>query len=166
MSGSLAKQSNKEIGSTQPPHGLNVFDEMERMFEGFTPSSWMRPFRSRFPEINEITRSFETNIPKVDIINRDGDIIVKAMMPGVDKKDIDVSLTKNTVTITGKTSHEEEEEKGDYYRCEISKGMYMRTLSLPENVNEDNAKAKFKDGMLELIIPKMEASHRRTVKVD
>ena len=166
MSGSLAKQSNKEITTTQPPHGLNVFDEMERMFEGFTPSSWMRPFRSRFPEINEMTRSFETNIPKVDIINRDGDIIVKAMMPGVDKKDIDVSLTKNTVTITGKTSHEEEEEKGDYYRCEISKGMYMRTLSLPENVNEDNAKAKFKDGMLELIIPKMEASHRRTVKVD
>ncbi|MDH5371185.1 MAG: Hsp20/alpha crystallin family protein, partial [Gammaproteobacteria bacterium] len=100
------------------------------------------------------------------VIERDGEIVVKAMMPGVEKKDIEISMTKNTVTISGKTSHEEKEEKGNYYRHEISKGSYMRTLSLPENVNEDKAKAKFKDGMLELTIPKMEVSHRRNIKVD
>ena len=166
MTGLLAKQTGSDISTTQPPRGLNVFDEMEKMFENFSPTGWVRPFRSGFPLLSEMPTSFETNIPKVDVINRDGEIVVKAMMPGVEKKDIDISLTKNTVTISGKTSHEEKEEKGDYYRCEISKGSYMRTLSLPENVDEDKAKAKFKDGMLELTIPKTEASHRRTVKVD
>lgn len=166
MTGSIEKQTDSDISNIQPPRGLNVFDEMERMFESFSPSGWTRPFRSNLPLMNEMSRSLETNMPKVDVIDRDGEIVVKAMMPGVEKKDIEISMTKNTVTISGNTSHEEKEEKGDYYRCEISKGSYMRTLSLPESVDEDKAKAKFKDGMLELIIPKMEVSHRRTVKVD
>jgi len=166
MTDSSAKQTGSDISNIQPPHGLNVFDEMERMFENFSPKGWNRPFRSNLPLMNEMSTSLETNFPKVDVIDRDDEIIVKAMMPGVEKKDIDISMTKNTVTISGKTSHEEKEEKGDYYRCEISKGSYMRTLSLPENVNEDKAKAKFKDGMLELTIPKMEVSHRRNIKVD
>jgi len=166
MTGSLEKQTDTELSNIHPPRGLNVFDEMERMFESFSPVGWMKPFRSNFPLMNEVSASLETNIPKVDVIERDGEIVVKAMMPGVEKKDIEISMTKNTVTISGKTSHEEKEEKGNYYRHEISKGSYMRTLSLPENVNEDKAKAKFKDGMLELTIPKMEVSHRRNIKVD
>ena len=166
MTGSIQKQTGSDVSTTQPPRGLNVFDEMERMFESFSPSGWTRPFRSNSPLINEMSTEFATNIPKVDVIDRDGEIIVKAMMPGVEKKDIEISMTKNTVTISGKTSHEDKEEKGDFYRCEISKGSYMRTLSLPENVDEDKAKAKFKDGMLELTIPKVEVSHRRTIKVD
>ena len=157
MATSLVKHKDTDITSNQHSRGLNIFDEMERMFEGFSPMEWRR---------NEISTTFETNIPKVDVIDRDDEIVVKAMLPGVEKKDIEISMTKNTVTISGKTHHEEKEEKGDYYRCEISKGSYMRTLSLPENVNEDKAKAKFKDGVLELTIPKMEVSHRRTVKVD
>lgn len=166
MSGSIAKQTGSDVSNYKPSHGLNVFDEMEKMFEGFSPTGWMRPFRSSFPLMNEMSTSLETNMPKVDVIDRDGEIVVKAMMPGVEKKDIEISMTKNTVTISGTTSHEEKEEKGDYYRCEISKGSYLRTLALPENVDESKAKAKFKDGMLELTIPKMEVSHRRSIKVD
>ncbi len=162
----LAKQTDSDVSDIQSSRGMNIFDEMERMFEDFSPRGWMRPFRSSFPLMNEMSTSFENKIPKVDVINRDGEIVVKAMMPGIEKKDIDISMTKNTVTISGKTSHEEKEEKGDYYRCEISKGSYMRTLSLPENVDEDKAKAKFENGMLELTIPKMEVSHRRNIKVD
>lgn len=166
MTGLATKQTGSDVAINRPSNGLSVFDEMERMFENFSPAGWARPFRSNLPLLNEMSTSFETNIPKVDVIDRDGEVVVKAMMPGVEKKDIEISMTKNTVTISGKTSHEEKEEKGDYYHHEISKGSYMRTLSLPENVNEDKAKAKFKDGMLELTIPKTEVSHRRTVKVD
>ena len=166
MATSLVKHKDTDITSNQHSRGLNIFDEMERMFEGFSPTEWRRPFHFAMPLANELSTTFETNIPKVDVIDRDDEIVVKAMLPGVEKKDIEISMTKNTVTISGKTHHEEKEEKGDYYRCEISKGSYMRTLSLPENVNEDKAKAKFKDGVLELTIPKMEVSHRRTVKVD
>lgn len=166
MAGSLAKHTDTDVISSKPPMGLNVFDEMERMFDTFTPSAWMRPFRSGLPLMSELSTTLETKFPKVDVIDRDSEIIVKAVMPGIDKKDIDISLTSNTVTIKGESHHEEKEEKGNYYRCEISKGSYMRTLSLPADVDEDKAKAKFKDGMLELTIPKKEASHRRTVKVD
>jgi HSP20 family protein len=116
--------------------------------------------------MNELSSKFEINVPSVDVINRDGEIIIKAMMPGVEKKDIDITVTKNTVTIKAKAGHEEKEEKGDYYRCEISKGSSMRTLNLPADVDEDKVKAKFKDGLLELTLPKTEVSHRRSIKVD
>lgn len=162
----LAKQSSTDMPRTEPPRGLNVFDEMERMFENMSLSNWARPFRFNFPLSDELETSFGTSVPSVDIIERDGEIVVKAMMPGVDKKDVDISITKNSVTISGKTSHEEKEEGDNYYRSEISKGSYMRTLTLPESVDEDRAKAKFKNGMLELTIPKMEVSHRRKIKVE
>ena len=71
---------------------------------------------------------YEGKTPSVDVIERDNEIMVKAELPGVDKKDLDISVTSNTVTIKGSTSHEEKEEKGDYYRCEISRGSYSRTL--------------------------------------
>ena len=57
-------------------------------------------------------------------------------------------------------------EKGDYYRCEISRGSYSRTLTLPAEVNEDKAKADFKDGVLELTLPKVEEAKRRTIKIE
>ena len=161
-----SKQEQSDVTSYQPPHGMNVFDEMERMFENFSPTGWLRPLRSSMPLMQDFSTSFDTTMPKVDVIDRDGEIIIKAMVPGVEKKDLEISLTKNTVTIKGKTSHEEKEEKGDYYRCEISKGSYMRTLTLPANVDEDRAKAKFKDGMLELTLPKLEIAHRRNIKID
>jgi HSP20 family protein len=93
-------------------------------------------------------------------------VIVKAELPGVDKKDLDISVTQNTVTIKGTTSHEEKEEKGDYYRCEMSHGSYSRTLSLPADVDEKKSKAKFKNGVLELTLPKLKKSKRHTVKVE
>jgi len=75
-------------------------------------------------------------------------------------------VTKNTVTIKGSTSHEEKEEKGDYYRSEMSRGSYSRTLALPSDVEADKAKAKFKDGVLELTLPKLKKAKRRSVKVE
>ena len=109
---------------------------------------------------------FEGKTPKVDVIDRDNEVVVKAELPGVDKKDLDISVTRNSVTIKGSTSHEEKEEKGNVYRREISRGSYSRTLSLPAEVKEEQAKAKFKDGILELTMPKVEKSKRRSIKVE
>jgi len=104
-------------------------------------------------------------MPRVDIVDRDDELVVKAESPGVDKKDLDISVTDNAVTIKGSTSHEEKEEKGDYYRCEISSGAYSRTLVLPSEVEADKAKANFKDGVLELTLPKLKKAKRHTIKV-
>lgn len=104
--------------------------------------------------------------PRVDIINHDSEIILRAQLPGVDKKDVDVSMTDNTVTIKGSTSHEEKEEKGDYYRRECSSGSFSRTFALPSEVNATKAKATFENGILESTIPKNETSKRRTIQID
>lgn len=113
-------------------------------------------------------KAFEGKTPKVDVIEKgnDNDIIVNAELPGVDKKDLDISVTNNTVTIKGSTSHEEKEEKNDYYRCEISRGSYSRTLSLPAEVDEEKTKAKFKNGILKLTLHKLKKSKRHNVKVE
>jgi HSP20 family protein len=82
------------------------------------------------------------------------------------KKDLDVSVTENTVTIKGKTSSEKKEEKGNYYRREISSGTYERVLTIPANVDSSKAKAKFRDGLLELTIPKTGKSKGTKVNVE
>jgi len=166
MTSSLEKRSQTDISKPHLSRGLNLFDEMEKMFENFSTKGWLRPFHWDSPDLEELSTSFGTTMPSVDVIDRDGEVLIKANMPGIDKKDIDVSITKNSVTIKGETSHEEKEEKGDYYRCEISKGSYLRTLALPAEVDDKKAKAKFKDGVLELTVPKLEVAHRHSIKVD
>lgn len=159
-------EKGKEIQKAAPMRALNHFEEMDRMFESFFPRSWMHPFRRNWPSLGALELPFEGKIPSVDVIDHDDDILVRAEVPGVDKKDLDISVTENTVTIKGKSSHEEKEEKGDYYRCEISRGTFARTVSLPHDVNPDKAKATFKDGMLELTMPKVKKSNRHTIKLD
>jgi len=138
---------------------------MDRLFEDYFSRGWMRPFRWEWPSLGEMAKPFEGKMPKVDVIERDDEVVVKAELPGIDKKDLDVSVTENSVTIKGSTSHEEKEEKGDYYRCEISRGAYARTVALPSYVDADKAKASFKDGVLELKLPKVEKSKRRSIEI-
>lgn len=159
------KESKQELQKAEPKRALSPFEEMDRLFEDYFSRGWMRPFRWEWPSLGEMAKPFEGKMPKVDVIERDDEVVVKAELPGVEKKDLDVSVTENSVTIKGTTSHEAKEEKGDYYRCEISRGAYARTVALPSYVDADKAKASFKDGVLELKLPKVEKSKRRTVEV-
>lgn len=159
------KESGRDIQKVETKLALNPFEEMERLFDNYFSRGWMHPFHMDWPSLPKM-RAFEGKTPSVDVIDRDNEVFIKAELPGVDKKDLDISVTNNTVTIKGTTSHEEKEEKGDYYHCEISQGSYSRTLSLPAEVDEENTKAKFKDGVLELTLPKLKKSSRHTVKVE
>jgi HSP20 family protein len=152
----------KEEAKPVPARMLSPFEEMDRLLESAFPRGWLRPMRWEWPSFAELERRF----PKVDVIDRDADIVVKAEVPGVDKKDLEVTTTENTVTIKGKTSHEEKEEKGDYFRSEISRGSFSRTVALPGEVDGANAKASFKDGVLELTLPKLAKSKRIPIKVE
>lgn len=145
-----------------PSRVLSPFEGFDRMFDEFLGRGWMRPFRRdwlAFPE-------FEMTMPKVDVIDRDEEVVVRAEVPSVKKEDIEVSISGNMVTIKGETKKEEKEEKGDYYRAEISRGSFSRMVSLPADVDESKAKAALKDGVLELTLPKIEKAKRRTIKVD
>lgn len=145
---------------------LTPFEEMDRIMESFFPRRWMHPFRWDFPSMSELGAPFDFKSPGIDIIEHDNDVIVKAEVPGVSKEDLEVSVTDNSVTIKGSTSHEEREEKGDYYRSEIRRGSFSRTVGLPSNVDSDKAKASFKNGILKLTIPKVEKSKRKSVTID
>jgi len=109
---------------------------------------------------------FEGRMPRVDMVDKEGEIVIRAELPGVKKGDIEVTLSENTVKIEAHMAVEETEEKEEYYRREMSQGNFQRTLALPESVDEANAKASFTDGVLELKLPKMEKTPRRKVKVD
>jgi HSP20 family protein len=159
------KESKQELQKAEPKRALSPFEEMDRLFEDYFSRGWMRPFRWEWPSLGEMAKPFEGKMPKVDVIERDDEVIVKAELPGVDKKDLDVSVTENSVTIKGTTTHEAKEEKGDYYRCEISRGAYARTVALPSYVDADKAKASFKDGVLELKLPKVEKSKRHSIEI-
>lgn len=149
-----------------PAGAMSPFDEIERLFEHLLPRGWPRPFAWERPLWSELSHRFELKAPRIDVIDRDAEIVIRAEIAGVDKKDIDISVTDNTVTIKGKASHEERDEKGDYYRCEIARGAFSRTIGLPALVDGTKAKASFKDGMLELSLPKLEKSKRHSVTVE
>jgi HSP20 family protein len=104
-------------------------------------------------------------MPHVDVVDRDEDVMVRAEVPGMDKKDLDISVTENTVTIKGARKEEKKEEKGEYYRREISESSFSRTVALPADVDGSRAKASCSDGVLELVMPKLKKSTRHTVKV-
>jgi len=144
------------------PQVVGPFDEMDRWFDDFFSRRWLRPWgwEARFPE------AFKLSMPKVDVVDRANDVLVRAEVPGVEKKDIEVSVSGNMLTIRGETKKETKEEKGDYYRAEISRGAFSRTVALPAEVDDSKTKAAMKDGVLELTLPKVEKAKRRSIKID
>lgn len=136
--------------------------QMERFFESVFPTGWMRPFRWERPALGELAEWR----PAVDVVDRDDEIVIRAEIPGVEKDDLDVSMSDSTITIKGTTKREEKEEKGDYYRCETARGTFMRTVMLPGEVDSSKAEATYKDGLLTLKLPKAEASKRRRIKIE
>lgn len=144
---------------------LGPFEEMDREFDSMFRRGWRHPFRGGLGRWNAES-AFEGKIPSVDMIDQDDQVLIKAELPGVDKKDVDVSATDETVSIKGKSSYDKEEENGDYYRREIVQGAYERVLAIPPNVDSSKAKATFRDGMLELSLPKTEKENRTKINVD
>jgi len=126
------------------------------------PGSWEWP---EWPTLGHIPRPFEGKTPKIDVIDRDTEVLVKAELPGVNKDNLEITTTGNTVTIKGTSRYEHKEEKGDYHRSEISHGVFARTVTLPAEVNSDEADARFRDGLLELTLPKRPEKQGHKIQV-
>lgn len=103
--------------------------------------------------------------PLVDVIDKKDNILVKAELPGVDKKDVKISLSENTLTIRGERKEEKEIKKEDYYCCERAFGAYSRTIALPAEVDKTKAKATFKNGVLEITLPKIEEIKPKEIEI-
>lgn len=160
----IESKSTKELQQERNISAMHPFENFERFFDDFLPNRWMYPFRRELPNFPEFT-VFGKNRPKVDIIDRDNEVYIRADLPGIDKKNINISLTESSLTISGKCDAETKEEKGEYYCQETSHSEFERTLRLPAEVNADKASAVFKDGVLKLTIPKVKQCSRKKVEI-
>lgn len=131
--------------------GSSILDPMDRMLGEFFGH---RPSRRGTPE------------PSLDVIERDEEVIVRAALPGLSKEDVEASVSGTLLILRGKAREGKKEEEGEYYRSEIPRGAFERTLALPAEVDESKAKATMKDGVLELTLPKLEKSRRRKIRID
>ena len=156
----MAKKESKELANTEQAKVPSTFWEAEKWFE----DTFRRPFsilgmpRLKFPAMEELS-------PSVDIFEEKNDVVVTAELPGVKKEDIDVTLTEDTICIAGEKKKKKEVEKKNYYRWECSYGSFVRTFTLPAEVQTDKAKTKFEDGILEIRIPKTEEAIKKEKKL-
>lgn len=139
---------------------------MERAFDRFVRHGWPSLWRWRdMPMLDKLFEMEGPRSPNLDVIDRDNEILVRAEIPGVEKEDLNISLTDNLLTIKGQSSREVKDEKGDYHKHEISSFSFSRSVMLPGAVDASNTKASLKNGILEITLPKVESSKRRNITV-
>jgi HSP20 family protein len=147
--------------STWPTGPARMFNEltaeMDRLFDSFGLGlGWPRP------RATDWLRSRQSVwIPELEIFQRNNDLVIRADLPGLAKDDVRVDVTDDSVTIQGERRSEHEEDREGLYRSERSYGNFYRVLALPEGAMSDQAKATFKDGVLEITMPAPPESVKR-----
>ncbi len=129
--------------------------EMDELFDNFFQGFDLEPFGGRLGAFS----------PDIDVVENDREIKIKAELPGMDEKDIEVSINEDTLTIRGEKKEEQEDKGKDYYRMERSYGSFTRTIPLPVEVETDKAEAKFKKGVLTVTLPKTAKAVEGTKKI-
>lgn len=112
----------------------------------------------------EITTEVVAWKPRVDVYEKDNNIVVEAEIPGAKKEDIEVKIKDNAVVIRGEVKKEEEKKEENYYRSERFYGKFERVIPLPADVKVEEAKAEYQDGVLKLTIPK--ATSEKEIKIE
>lgn len=143
--------------------------EVDRLFEDFGRGFWRPPFgRSLFDIEPFVQQEFAwPKTPAVDIVENDDAFLVSAEVPGLEEKDIDVSVTDGMLTIKGEKHEEREEKKKGYHLRERSFGSFERRFRLPEDVDADRIDASFAKGVLKVTLPKKRQARKagRQIKV-
>ncbi len=95
---------------------------------------------------------FSAWAPAVDVLTRDGDLVIRAELPGIKQEDVDIAFQNGLLTISGEHKVDEEEERKGYYVRERRYGSFRRSMTLPEGIDESKIHAKFEDGVLEVTV--------------
>lgn len=136
---------------------LALHREMNRMFDDF--------FRGSDLSLLDEGRSWGAFSPSVDVREDEKQVTVKAELPGMDEKEIDVSLSSDGLTIKGEKKDEKEEKGKDYRYRETSYGSFHRLIPLPEGLNLEKVEARFKNGVLTVTLPRLEAAKTKEKKI-
>lgn len=138
-----------------PFRDINVLqDRMNRLFEDAG-----RGWKTDEPV------SANTWSPAVDIFEAQGEIVVKAELPGMDRKDITLNLENNVLTLKGERRFEKETKEENYHRIERAYGGFSRSFSIPATVDEEKIHADYKDGVLKIILPKKEQAKPKQIRI-
>lgn len=103
--------------------------------------------------------------PSVDIFENDNEVVIKAELPGLDAKAIDIKLENNVLTLKGERRFEKETKEENYHRIEREYGLFSRAFSLPVVVNPEKVIAEYKDGVLKIVLPKKEEIKPKPIKI-
>jgi HSP20 family protein len=128
--------------------------EMDRLWDSFFEG---RPGR----EVEEVGEW----LPTLDLSETENDLVVKAEIPGIDPKEIDISLANEMLTIKGEKKQEKEEKEENYHLIERSYGSFVRTIPLPREVQGDKISASYKNGILKVTLPKSEEAKKKEIKI-
>lgn len=104
-------------------------------------------------------------VPTLDISETKDDLVIKAEVPGLEPKDIDISLSDGILTIKGEKKEEREEKEEDYYLMERCYGSFARSIQLPKRVQSDKIQATYKNGVLKIVLPKSEEAKKKEIKI-
>jgi HSP20 family protein len=146
---------------------MNSLTRWEPMRELQTMRSLMdRFFDEPFFSAPQLWSQRGENFPvPLDVIEEDGQYVVKASMPGVNPEEVEITLTENVLTIKGETKRESESNESNYHVRERHYGSFMRHVTLPATVNADQVEATFENGVLTLRVPKSEAAKPKKIEV-
>jgi len=134
---------------------VSLHDQMGRLFDNFWHGDLL-PERFAFAEA----------FPKLEVTETDDELIVRAEVPGLEGKDIDVSITDQVLTIQGEKKEEKEEKEKDAWHREFRYGSFSRSIGLPNSVDTDKVDAKCKKGVLKIKLAKCESEQFRKIEIE
>jgi HSP20 family protein len=145
------------FGELEPVRSLR--QEVDRLFEDFF-RGWPKPWTGGWPVQEEGTFA-----PVVDLKETEKEFLLTAEVPGMQRDDLDVNILAESITIRGERKQEKETKEQNYYYKESSHGSFQRVIPLPAPILAEKAKAKLKDGVLSLTLPKAEPSKSKAIKI-
>lgn len=129
-------------------------DEVDRLFDDF--------YGLRYRRGGDLTNW----VPPIDVEETEDAFVLRSELPGINRDDVKITVSGNEVQIRGKKKHESEDSSKKFHRVERSYGEFRRAFALPTNVLAEKARATYKDGVMQLMLPKAESSKTREVKLE
>ncbi|MCF7979091.1 MAG: Hsp20/alpha crystallin family protein [Chromatiaceae bacterium] len=163
---SLKKETGRKQAQTLQVRENRWLDDMDRAFDRMMNRGVLQPFRSLWPDWAPFQPDLDIRVPRVDMVDRDDELLIRAEVPGIDKEHLHLDLAGDLLTIHGERQHEETQEGDHLYRSEIVHGAFSRSIRLPTGLNTEAVDASFKNGILEVHLPKREETKRQKIEVN